>query len=131
MMAGHIDIDDRTWNTAYRGPVAIHASKTFEPNFYYYLKHILHLDVPDPHELRHGGIVAIGQLVDVLKPGQVTEVPPQRRAHGGGHCHGLVFKDIYPVEFIPYKGSQMLFNVELAAEQIKPLISPPDQTSLF
>jgi len=110
---GHVDIDDRTWGTSYRGPLAIHASKRFHPGYYFFLRDVLGLPIPAPENLQYGGVVAIAQLADCLAPGAPTDVPPHRRAHGGGHCYGLVLKDVQCVQFFPSKGRQGLFQLDL------------------
>ena len=110
---GHIDIDDRSWSTRYRGPLAIHASKRFHPGYYFYLRDVLGLDIPEPEKLEYGGVVAIAELTDCLEPGTPTAVPVHRRAHGGGHCYGLVLENIRKVAFYPCKGKQGLFDMPL------------------
>jgi hypothetical protein len=126
---GHIDIDDRTWGTAYRGPLAIHASKRFHSGYHFYLREILRLPVPDVQELEYGGVIAVAELVDCLPPGAPTDVPIHRRAHGGGHCHGLVLKDVQKVQFVPCKGKQGMFTLDLP--ELQPATPAPSQDKLF
>lgn len=126
---GYVDIDDRSWSTAHRGPLAIHASKRFHPGYYFYLRDVLGLPIPEPQELEYGGVVAVAQLVDCLPPGAPTDVPAHRRAHGGGQCYGLVLRDVQRVQFTPAKGRQGLF--ELALPELAPAAPAREQSSLF
>lgn len=126
---GHVDIDDRSWSTSYRGPLAIHASKKFHMGYYLYLKDVLGLDIPEPSDLGYGGVVAIVNLVDCLEPGAPTTVPPHRRAHGGGLCYGLVLTDVQKVELIPAKGRQRLFELDVGTPTPARIVST--QPALF
>jgi hypothetical protein len=126
---GHVDIDDRSWNTNYRGPLAIHASKRFHPGYYLFLRDVLGLDIPDPKDLGYGGVVAIAELTDCLPPGTPTSVPAHRRAHGGGHCYGLVLEKVRRIELIPAKGRQGLFELELT--DVREATSDVKQPTLF
>src|SRR5450830_1730345 len=108
---GHLDIDDRTWGTPHRGPLAIHASKAFSQHYYDYVKHILGIDIPPIEQMEFGGFVAVVNLKDCLRPGAPTDVPYERRAHGGPHCYGWVVDQVEKIEFIPWRGQQGLFDI--------------------
>lgn len=111
---GFIDIDDRHSNFSHRGELLIHASKTVHPQYYFFVKHILEIDIPPLEDLERGGIVGIATLTDCLPPGAPSDVPFERRAHGGQDCYGLVLKNNKPCRFIPMKGKQGLFEVDLS-----------------
>jgi len=110
---GHLDIDDRTWETNHRGELAIHASKTFSKPCYDYVKYHLNIDIPEPEYLEFGGFVAIVNLVGCVRPGEPTNVPHHRRAHGGGHCFGWQVDQVRKLDFIPWRGQQGLFEVDM------------------
>ena len=112
---GHLDIDDRTWPTPYRGQLAIHASKTFSQHYYDYVRHGLGIDIPDRAELGYGQVLGVARLVNVLKPGEPTLVPDARRAQGGPHCFGWQFDRVELFdEPVPCRGQQGLFEIEIA-----------------
>lgn len=123
---GHTDIDDRSWPSNHRGDLAIHASKTFEPHYYAYVKYQLGIDIPPPEELEYGGVVAIVGMIDCLPPGTVTNVPHDRRAHGGPHCYGFVFENVRKLDFVPCRGKPGIFDVDLVADRVE-----EKQQSLF
>ncbi len=113
---GYLDIDDRTWSTPYRGPLAIHASKAFSQHYYDYVRYHLNVPIPDIPDLGYGVIMGVAKLVHVLKPEETTEVPHARRAHGGGHCYGWQFTDITLFdEAVACRGQQGLFDVDIQA----------------
>lgn len=128
---GYLDIDDRTWGTKHRGDLAIHASKRFSPHYYDFVKNGLGIDIPAPEDLEYGGIVAIVNLTHCLSPGEPTNVRPERRAHGGSHCFGWVVDNVRPVDFIPYRGQQGLFEVDVAQLIAEPPEVKPANLRLF
>lgn len=107
---GHMDIDDRNWNTNYRGKLAIHASKKFDLNYYLYVSNVLKIKMPAPEDFEYGGIIAFCNLDNCLTPNCKTNIPTQRRTHGGGNYYGLLLTNITKVNLIPYKGMPGLFN---------------------
>jgi len=86
-------IENRTWGTAYRGPLLIHASLSYEEDAWDEVEEIAGMAIPDT--LDCGGILAIADLVDV-----VTEsddpwfVGP----------YGLVLANVRATRFVECKG---------------------------
>ena len=111
---GYLDIDDRTWATAYRGVLAIHASKAFSAHYYDYVRHALGIDIPDQAELGYGVMLGQARLVSIVKPGEPTNVPDARRAQGGPHCFGWQFDAVELFETpVPCRGQQGLFDIDI------------------
>lgn len=112
IVAGHKDIENRTWRTPHRGPILIHAAKGMTKREYWDLWNCIelfsggeHIDLPKPEELQRGGIVGIADLVDI--------VPPYRRSspwHMEGQ-QGFKLKNARPLPFIECKGMLQVFNV--------------------
>jgi len=109
-------IENRDWNTHYRGPLLIHASATFEEDAldYWYGKvgSVLEMAVPmDEKAYARKAIVGICDLVDV-----VTE------SSDPWFCgtYGFVLANARPIEPIPYRGQLKLFSVakSLVEEQL-------------
>lgn len=65
--AGHKPVENRTWTTTYRGQLAIHAGKTWDPDGDDFIPRYV---LPpkwwkEPGTLPRGAIVAVAELVDV------------------------------------------------------------------
>lgn len=61
------DVENRTRNLAgtYRGPLAIHASKTCLEDDFYDVQDLLPDDVEIPHRLAYGCVIGVVNLLDV------------------------------------------------------------------
>lgn len=111
ILQGRKTIDLRTYNTHYRGPLAVHASQKMETGHCW--EHNL-----DPENLDAGGIVGTVELVDVIP---LDEAAYQE--HMNAHLAGRRWRDglygwvlAHPQrlpEFIPARGRTNLFNIEL------------------
>lgn len=113
---GLLTIDDRTWPTQYRGPVAIHASQKFHQPYYDFLRKYTRVQLPEPNQFEYGGIVGVAELTGCLPPvapaGTSLDNPDLRRSHLGAPGHyGLVFENARPVEFVTFRGNRGLFDV--------------------
>ena len=108
------DVENRDWRypPKYRGPILLHASKSFDRDGYAWIienKGLLgltdkmpNLGFPETH-FQTSGIIARGNLVDVVykmdSPWFFGTI-------------GLVIKDVKPVPFFPCKGMLGLFDVD-------------------
>ena len=66
------DIENRTWNTGYRGPLLIHAASTMRRSEYDCFTRFIRSEfrrkqILPPTRLPMGGIVGMVELVDVVK----------------------------------------------------------------
>tara|TARA_R100001086_G_scaffold14820_1_gene7345 strand:+ start:148 stop:597 length:450 start_codon:yes stop_codon:yes gene_type:complete len=86
IVAGYKPVENRTWNTSYRGPLLIHASKAMEPDdFPVQRQWIKESGIMIPEDLPRGAIVGSATLTDVhdwasppytgFVPGQVKYSP--------------------------------------------------------
>jgi hypothetical protein len=67
IVAGHKDVENRTWQTSHRGPFLIHASKTVEHEAVNQYKQLCkEQGVPWPKTLPTGAIVGVADLVDCV-----------------------------------------------------------------
>ena len=66
---GHKRIENRTWPTSYRGPLAIHAGKSADTLTAHTLDALRQLDipVPRPSELTMGAIIGVVELVGCIE----------------------------------------------------------------
>lgn len=111
VLQGRKTMDLRTYNTHYRGRMAIHASQTVESD------RCWENDL-NPDNLDAGGIVGTAELVDVV-PLDEAAYHAHQAAHLGGRgwregLYGwvLAHPERLPT-FIPARGRTNLFNIEL------------------
>ena len=97
LVAGHKDIENRTWRTSYRGPLLIHASLGADPeNFMPKQREWIEesgIVIPDDNDLPRGAIVGSVTLTDVWDK-KKFERPGLRWFEGP---YGFKMED--PVEF--------------------------------
>lgn len=115
---GFKKVENRTWLTNYRGPVLIHAGKKMTPADYdaamLFVETCVHPDlvhqVPDMAELPLGGIVGVAKLFDCVTE-NLSPWFTGGAVNGGGY--GFVLTDAMPIPFLPWKGKQGFFNVDV------------------
>lgn len=106
------EIENRDWNTQYRGPLLIHASRTFEDDALYYWSRCfpeLRKAVPShPDAYTRGAIIGIADLVDVIDD-----------SDSDWFCgvYGFVLKNARPISPVTYRGQLGLFSVPLSVVQ--------------
>ncbi len=114
---GGKDIENRKWNTKFRGEFLIHAAKRM---------HVLddyaaaldfadcaspfELPVPEPDGLARGGILGVAELFDVVSP--LTPLQLELRVESGKHFawhmpeqFGFRLRNVRPLPFLPCKGA--------------------------
>ncbi len=110
---GYKDIENRSWNTTYRGEIFIHASKAMTGKEYGQCLDFLELlrrdanvalpiiRLPDRENLKFGGIIGVAKLVDCVtdsdSPWFIGE-------------YGFVLENAKSLPFMPIKGALGLFN---------------------
>lgn len=119
------DIENRTWNTKFRGRFLVHASKAIDMQAYFSLRDA-GLKLPDAHLLERGGIVGSVDLVNVIQPDKDTSVVYD--IFNGINWHqaeqyGFVLRN--PIFFsysIPYRGQLNFFEIpnKVLAQPYKP-----------
>lgn len=100
------DVENRSWQTKFRGPVCIHASKgcTVDEHFWAarrISRYAQGLVVPDLRDLSRGGIIGVADIVDCVS------ASASRWFDGD---FGFVLANVRPVEFIPCKGALGFFK---------------------
>lgn len=115
---GYLHTDDRAWPTAYRGPVAIHASMRSDEAYYRFVTERLGWPVPALDTLAHGGVVGVAHLAQCVKPVQTTMFKADaRRAHfGAPGYYGFAMERVRPVAFYKCRGNRGLFDLTAAQE---------------
>lgn len=107
---GHKNIENRDWQTNYRGPVAIHAGKKlddgpwrdllrgYHPVTYKSQKFWPGIDVPT---FERGGIVGVADIIDCVEHSDNPWFVGR---------YGFVLANQRPVPFIPVKGALGFFD---------------------
>ena len=102
---GHKDIENRRWNSPYRGRLLIHASKTFDLEGAEYIKEAMEeagLDYPT--DFQFGGIIGEVNMIDCISKSDNLWF------HGP---YGFVFTDARTVPFKAVRGRLGLFDVKI------------------
>lgn len=101
---GYKPVENRTWNTKFRGEFLIHAGKGFDKAGYAWVRdNFPEIDMPAPYEFERGGIVGISNLYAVAT---VSNSPwffgPV----------GFCLRDSRPLPFVPMLGRLGFFEAE-------------------
>lgn len=116
-------VENRTWNTAFRGEFLIHAAKSFivdevESSLRWIAETFDVTSASRKYPL--GGIVAVAVLDGVLRPGNDADraaLLASRFVDLRWHMpeqYGFVLRDVRPTPFIPCRGMQGFFPVDAA-----------------
>jgi hypothetical protein len=103
IVTGEKPVENRQWPTKYRGPCAIHASKTWDAAGAQYLREHMGIHVPPRDHHTFGALIGIADLRDCVQG------HPSRFFFGP---FGFVFQE--PAAFdrpVPWRGEQGLFDV--------------------
>jgi hypothetical protein len=118
-------VENRRWNTHYRGPILLHASKGCTQDYYAgAVNWMAAYDLlpgdglpPALHLMPRGGIVGRARIVDVIPPGNLP--PTFRPASWAGidmrwhmpEQFGFVLADVESLPFVAWPGALNLFPV--------------------
>jgi len=100
-------IENRKWNTNFRGKFLIHVSKNFDYEGYQWLldrKDKIGMEIPPIDSFVRGGIIGQAEIIDcVKKHDNMWFFGP----------YGFVLKDIKPLEYKRCKGMLNFFNIDI------------------
>jgi hypothetical protein len=121
-------IENRVWNTKYRGPILLHAAKGCTRDEFNgaveWMKDAGVIDsvwtVPTLQRMQRGGIVGRARIVDVIPPasGDLGPCPCAKHLEVDGRWHmhdqyGFVLADVEPLPFFAGRGALGLFACEV------------------
>ncbi len=124
IVAGHKDIENRSWPTSFRGPVLIHAGKRLDPDLED-AQDWPWRDIERPDDFEVGGIVGEAEIVDCV----TASASPWFVGR-----FGFVIRNARPLPFRPCRGMLGFFTPDFsppapkAAASAKPA---PRQGGLF
>lgn len=100
---GFKDIENRTWNTKFRGKIYIHASKTVDLIGVEWINdNFPEVELPKNYDL--GCIVGYTTITDCVT---------SHKSKWFEGTYGFVLKDSSTIKPIPYKGQLGIFNAEI------------------
>ena len=98
-------IENRTWSTKVRGPILIHAGKSFDKEGYAWVRdNFPEIDLPLPAEFERGGIVGEANLREVVK---------ESSSPWFFGPVGFRLADAKPLPFVPMLGRLGFFEVAM------------------
>lgn len=96
------DVENRDWRTNVRGTVGIHASKTFDPDGYEWVRRRFpDIPMPEPDGFDFGGIVGRADLVDCVTYSNSLWFFGE---------YGFVLRNAEPLPFVPCRGMPGFFK---------------------
>ena len=102
------NIENRSWNTNFRGEFLIHAPLTFDLQGYDFLLKNYGNIPKNIEDFKRGGILGKIQLIDVLKP-ENNNI----NMWSEPNKYGFVLKNPRLFNFIEYKGELKFFDINL------------------
>jgi hypothetical protein len=111
------DIESRTWQTNYRGPLAIHASKKVDQAGVEWLKGYFLPDEINKFEKSRGAIIGICNLKNIYRYSSERAFLDHFDRHfvplNAMVKYGWELSNITPLDFpIPYRGALGLFEID-------------------
>ncbi|MEQ9887649.1 ASCH domain-containing protein [Pectobacterium zantedeschiae] len=117
---GYKDIENRSWNTKYRGTVLIHASngltrREYEEVCRTVIDVIIPVDIPDFEEVARGGIVGIVTITGCVESSSSPWFFGPK---------GFTLSDARPLPFMPMKGKLSFFEtgIDISQETYRDLL---------
>jgi hypothetical protein len=108
-------VENRTWHMYYRGPLALHASRTFDRAGYdYCVEHFPDIHWPHPMHYERGGLVGVCEVTGCVRE------HPSRWFFGPW---GILVRDPIPCEFTLMRGQRGLFEINPAKIKLRPAVS--------
>jgi hypothetical protein len=95
-------VENRTWATKYRGPLLIHAAKTFDYDGFYWINNNIGRST-SLDQFQMGGIIGQVNLVDSVQ---------EFDSKWFFGPYGFVLEDPKPLPFTPMRGRLGLFDVD-------------------
>ena len=101
-------IENRTWPTSYRGPLAIHAGKSRE--------WMDEGDLEAYPSMAFGAVVATCRLVDCVRLANLPAALTGHQHANGPWC--WILHDVQRIEPVPQRGAQGLWNFDAAVRAL-------------
>lgn len=107
IVAGHKDVENRTWTSSFRGRFLIHTGKTFDHDGYKWVLSEMGVALPDPSEFERGGIVGEAEMIDCVT---------RHNSPWFSGPYGFVLNNARRRPFVPMSGKLGFFDVEVKSD---------------
>ena len=108
------DVENRKWWTPFRGWFYIHAGKKIDMEGYRFITKELCLKLPEPGDLKTGGIVGMSYLYNCISGNQKESVLGYNPWFFGPY--GFLLRESKEIEMIPLPGKLGFFDVPVRSE---------------
>lgn len=116
---GHKGVENRDWDTRYRGEFLIHAGKKFDDDCYIFLENEgFDIDLPPITELAMGGIVGKAQLVGTVHISEKHLLTEKDKPWFFGK-YGFILDGQEPCDLIPCKGALGFFEPDYHSRYVE------------
>lgn len=110
---GHKPLENRNWNTKFRGTFLIHAGQKVDEDAYQFLHSQMHdcwAATPLPQDLPCGGIIGAADLTHVVRISEKAHLTERDKPWFFGE-YGFILDNARPLPFVPYKGRLGFFDI--------------------
>lgn len=122
---GYKAVENRSWDTRYRGEFLIHAGKKFDDDCYLFLENN-DLDIDLPLDLPMGGIVGKARLVNTIHIRDRKYVCQKDSPWFVGE-YGFMLDSAEPLPFMPCKGALGFFTPDYNSRYVERAQKPKKQ----
>ena len=122
---GFKTVENRDWDTRYRGDFLIHAGKKIDFSCYEFLEDT-NIDAPSPDQLQTGGIVGKATLINTvhIKDRHLITQKDQIWFFGD---YGFILDNAEPIPFRPCKGALGFFTPDYNSRYVEKKPKPQKQ----
>ena len=116
---GYKGVENRDWDTRYRGEFLVHAGKRIDYSAYAYLENVdIGIDVPPPDELPTGGIVGKANLIKTVHEKDKRFLAEKDKPFFFGK-YGFILDGQEPCELKPCKGALGFFDPDYNSRYVE------------
>jgi len=116
---GHKAVENRDWNTRYRGEFLIHAGKKFDDDCFLFLENEeMDIDLPPFTELQMGGIVGKARLINTVHINDKHLLSAEDKLWFFGE-YGFMLDSAEPLPFKPCKGALGFFTPDYNSRYVE------------
>lgn len=107
---GYKSVENRDWNTKYRGEFLVHAGKRYDTDGEFFIRHNFpEIPLPPRNELATGGIVGKARLIDTVHIRDKNLICESDKPWFFGE-YGFMLDSAEPCGLIPCKGALGFFE---------------------
>lgn len=120
---GYKGVENRDWDTRYRGEFLIHAGKRYDDDAFLFLED-MQMDIDIPRDLPRGGIVGKARLINTVHIRDKRLVTAKDQPWFFGE-YGFMLDSQEPCELIPCKGALGFFEPDYNSRYVEKPIKQP------